>query len=65
MYLQEENSYVETLVEGQHKVAEMIWYEIPNSYRDSETDLNVLKKNGFSNFYELLNKVHEKQRLVL
>ncbi|HBN6703317.1 TPA: hypothetical protein L3261_004162 [Elizabethkingia anophelis] len=65
MYLQEENSYVETLVEGQHKVAEMIWYEIPNSYRDSETDLNVLKKNGFSNFYELLNKVHEKAEIGL
>ena len=47
MYLQEENSYVETLVEGQYKVAEMIWYEIPNSYRDSETDLNVLKKMDF------------------
>lgn len=65
MYLQEENSYVETLVEGQHKVAEMIWYEIPNSYQDSETDLNVLKKNGFSNFYELLNKVHEKAEIGL
>ena len=65
MYLQEENSYVETLVEGQDKVAEMIWYEIPNSYRDSETDLNVLKKNGFSNFYELLNKVHEKAEIGL
>lgn len=65
MYLQEENSYVETLVEGQYKVAEMIWYEIPNSYRDSETDLNVLKKNGFSNFYELLNKVHEKAEIGL
>ncbi|MCT3764354.1 hypothetical protein HZP98_13055 [Elizabethkingia anophelis] len=65
IYLQEENSYVETLVEGQHKVAEMIWYEIPNSYRDSETDLNVLKNNGFSNFYELLNKVHEKAEIGL
>ncbi|MCL1691543.1 hypothetical protein CMU59_15415 [Elizabethkingia anophelis] len=65
IYLQEENSYVETLVEGQHKVAEMIWYEIPNSYQDSETDLNVLKNNGFSNFYELLNKVHEKAEIGL
>ncbi|OPC58180.1 hypothetical protein DSC47_11545 [Elizabethkingia miricola] len=65
IYLQEENSYVETLVEGQHKVAEMIWYEIPNSYKDSETDLNVLKNNGFSNFYELLNKVHEKAEIGL
>lgn len=65
IYLQEENSYVETLVEGQHKVAEMIWYEIPNSYQDSETDLNVLKNNGFSNFYELLNKVHEKAKIGL
>ncbi|MDX8571985.1 hypothetical protein OZ666_09860 [Elizabethkingia sp. HX QKY] len=65
IYLQEENSYVETLVEGQQKVAEMIWYEIPNSYQDSETDLNVLKNNGFSNFYELLNKVHEKAEIGL
>ncbi|MDV3865804.1 hypothetical protein CMU00_10945 [Elizabethkingia anophelis] len=65
MYLQEENSYVETLVEGQHKVAEMIWYEIPNSYQDIETELNVLKNNGFSNFYELLNKVHEKAEIGL
>ena len=65
IYLQEENSYVETLVEGQHKVAEMIWYEIPNSYQDSETNLNVLKNNGFSNFYELLNKVHEKAEIGL
>ncbi|MDV3752512.1 DUF6630 family protein [Elizabethkingia anophelis] len=65
IYLQEENSYVETLVEGQHKVAEMIWNEIPNSYQDSETDLNVLKNNGFSNFYELLNKVHEKAEIGL
>lgn len=65
MYLQEENSYVETLVEGQQKVAEMIWYEIPNSYQDIETELNVLKNNGFSNFYELLNKVHEKAEIGL
>lgn len=65
IYLQEENSYIETLVEGQHKVAEMIWYEIPKSYQDSETDLNVLKNNGFSNFYELLNKVHEKAEIGL
>ncbi|WP_407484549.1 DUF6630 family protein [Elizabethkingia miricola] len=65
IYLQEENSYVETLVEGQQKVAEMIWYEIPNSYQDSEPDLNVLKNNGFSNFYELLNKVHEKAEIGL
>ncbi|HAY3535435.1 DUF6630 family protein [Elizabethkingia anophelis] len=65
IYLQEENSYVETLVEGQQKVAEMIWYEIPNSYQDIETELNVLKNNGFSNFYELLNKVHEKAEIGL
>lgn len=64
-YLQNEESFVSVTVDGFLNEAEMMWYEFPNSYLNSELDETVLKNRGFNNFYELLNIVYEKAEISL
>jgi len=59
-YLVNELNHVSVLVEGLRDEAEMKWYQFPYSYENSEDDLEVLKRKGFQNFYQLLNVIHEK-----
>lgn len=62
-YLQNEESLVSVTVDGFLNEAEMIWYEFPNSYLNSELDEKILRNRGFNNFYELLNIVYEKAEI--
>lgn len=62
-YLQEHESYVTLSARGFLGEIEALWMGLPSSFEGEKSELALLKKNNFENFYEVVNHVFKKANI--